>query len=478
MTPGRGSTYGSVVGGLSLVAVALMLYLSPVATSTPSHPKSKATAHTQAQASVAARPRHAVHKPTAVKAAMPAKHVTTTPSNGRQLVKEVVYVPTSPPPAKSATTTTTTTTVGSRAPGEAAAPTPTVVAPTVVVQNKPQLIAPSSDYWGVAINGVPQGMPQLNALDTEVGQAPSELTWYQGWDQPYPTQTVQSVWQRGALPMITWESKPTFDVTPAQSDPSYSLSDIINGNYDSYLQGFANSVVSLGLPIVIRLDQEMNGNWFPWSEGINGNKAGQFAQMWQHVWNIFQAAGANTYVIWLWAPNRVDNLAHAPSLSELYPGDAYVDWVGIDAYWRYSTEAPTFAAVFGESIAALEAVTNKPIYIAETAGIETDPTSGNNVGPEKVQFTTSLVSSIESTPQIVGFSWFDNVASSNEDNVPITNDWRIDSDPANLVAFKAAMAVGSFTNGLMPSAGPPAQLESVPVGGKAGLVAGKPDGTR
>ena len=64
----------------------------------------------------------------------------------------------------------------------------------------------------------------------------------------------------------------------------------------------------------------MNGNWFPWSEGLNGNTAGQFVQMWQHVWNIFQAAGANTYVIWLWAPNRVDNLAHAPSLSELYPG--------------------------------------------------------------------------------------------------------------------------------------------------------------
>ena len=37
--------------------------------------------------------------------------------------------------------------------------------------------------------------------------------------------------------MITWESKPTIDTTPAQSDPSYSLSDIINGNYDTYLQG-------------------------------------------------------------------------------------------------------------------------------------------------------------------------------------------------------------------------------------------------
>ena len=146
--------------------------------------------------------------------------------------------------------------------------------------------------------------------------------------------------------MITWQSKPTFDTNPSQSDSAYSLSNIINGNYDTYLQSFAQSVVSVGLPVVIRLDQEMNGTWFPWSEGVNGNRTGQFVQIWAApVWSIFQTAGANADVIWLWAPNRLDNLSHAPALSELYPGDSYVNWVGIDAYWRYTTEAPTFAAV-------------------------------------------------------------------------------------------------------------------------------------
>ena len=258
--------------------------------------------------------------------------------------------------------------------------------------------------------------------------------------------------------MITWQSKPTFDTTPSQSDSAYSLSDIINGNYDAYLQSFAQSVVSVGLPVVIRLDQEMNGTWFPWSEGVNGNRTGQFAQMWQHVWSIFQTAGANADVIWLWAPNRVDNLSHAPALSELYPGDSYVNWVGIDAYWRYTTEAPTFAAVFSRSIAALSAVTTEPIYIAETAGIESDPTSGADVSTEKVQFTSNLFAGIEANPQIIGFSWFDNVATSSEDNVPITNDWRVDSDPANLVAFRAALVAGPFLDGLMPSTGPPTQI--------------------
>jgi mannan endo-1,4-beta-mannosidase len=461
MTPGRSSSYTSVVGGLSLAAVALVLYLSPVGTSPPRHHSAEATAGHKSRASEASSPKHAAKHHTAggPKAAVPVRHLTPS-SNGRQVIREVSYVAV-PSAAKPATPASTTTTV----PAHGLVPAANATATSIVVPNKASLLAPNTDYWGMAINGVPQGAPQLNALDSEMGRAPSELTWYQGWDQPYPGQTVQGAWQHGALPMITWESKPTIDSTPAQSDPLYSLSDIIHGNYDSYLQGFAQGVVATGLPVVIRLDQEMNGNWFPWSEGINGNTSGQFVQMWQHVWNIFQAAGANSYVIWLWAPNRVDNLAHAPSLSELYPGDGYVDWTGIDAYWRYTSEQPTFSSVFGASMAALAAVTSKPIFIAETSGIETDPTTGNDVGADKVQFTSSLLSSIESDTQIVGFSWFDNVASSNEDNIEITNDWRVDSDPANLVAFKAALSAGAFSNGVMPSTGPPASLAIVPAGG-------------
>jgi mannan endo-1,4-beta-mannosidase len=464
MTPGR-STYGSIVGGLSLVAVALVLYLSPV---TASHPKTEALRHTKARALEASRPRsHDRPAHGSAKGAASPNRLTSKTVSGRQIVR-VVDVPTS-----SASSASTKSPAPPTSPPTTTPPAPSPSSPssqptdvaTVTVQTKSQLVTPNTDYWGVSINGVPQGTPQLNALDTEVGQAPSELTWYQGWDEPYPAQTVESSWQHGALPMITWESKPTFDTDPAQSDPLYSLSDIINGNYDSYLQTFAEAVTSEGLPVVIRFDQEMNGNWFPWSEGLNGNVAGQFVQMWRHVWNIFQAAGANKYVIWLWAPNRVDNLPHSPSLSEFYPGDAYVDWVGIDAYWRYTTEAPTFAAVFGESMAALAAVTSKPVFIAETAGIETDPATGSDLAPEKVQFTTSLFSGIEADPEIVGFSWFDNVATSDEDNVPITNDWRIDSDPANLETFKAALTAGPFASGLMPSAGPPAQLQVVPPGG-------------
>jgi mannan endo-1,4-beta-mannosidase len=452
MTRGRASSYGTFIGALSLAAVVASLYLSPLGTS-PDHKKAMAESDSRVTSVSKASDKKAPAKTTqkqdspSTKGTSPVRTLTRTQPGS--VVKDIVYVPSSTSKPNGTTTTAPTGPSGS---------TTTTTVPTrfstYSVPTKSALLSPDTDYWGVSITGVPQGTSQLNGFDSEVEEAPSELTWYQGWDEPYPTQTVENSWQHGALPMITWESKPTNDTDPAQSDPAYSLSDIINGNYDAYLQTFAAAVAAEGLPVVIRLDQEMNGNWFPWSEGVNGNTAGQFVQMWQHVWNIFQTAGANNDVIWLWAPNRVDNLPHAPALSELYPGDGYVDWLGIDAYWRYTTEAPTFSSVFGESFADLATVSNKPIFIAETAGIETNPTTGGDVGSDKVDYTSSLLQGIESDPQIVGFSWFNNVASSDEDGVAITNDWRVDSSAANLVAFKAALATGPFASGLMPASTP------------------------
>ena len=44
-----------------------------------------------------------------------------------------------------------------------------------------------------------------------------------------------------------------------------------------------------GHPFFLRFDWEMNGFWFPWSEGVNGNKPGEFVAAWRHVHDIFTA---------------------------------------------------------------------------------------------------------------------------------------------------------------------------------------------
>jgi beta-mannanase len=122
---------------------------------------------------------------------------------------------------------------------------------------------------------------------------------------------------------------PPWDYTGTETQPAYQLADIIAGTYDSYITGWATAAAAWGKPCYLRFAHEMNGNWYPWAEAVNGNTAGQYATAWQHVRDIFTAAGA-TNVKWIWAPNVL--YSGSTALAGLYPGDSYVDVVGVDGY--------------------------------------------------------------------------------------------------------------------------------------------------
>ena len=57
-----------------------------------------------------------------------------------------------------------------------------------------------------------------------------------------------------------------------------------------------------GKPLVLRFAHEMNGDWYPWSEGVNGNAAGQYVPAYRRVVSLFRSVGA-TNVTWVWSPN-------------------------------------------------------------------------------------------------------------------------------------------------------------------------------
>ena len=63
----------------------------------------------------------------------------------------------------------------------------------------------------------------------------------------------------------------------------------------------------------------MNGNWFPWCEGVNGNQPGEYVAAWRHVHDIFTAVGA-TNATWVWCPNVDPEQRHAADLAAPLPG--------------------------------------------------------------------------------------------------------------------------------------------------------------
>ncbi|MGZ4448082.1 MAG: glycoside hydrolase family 26 protein [Nocardioides sp.] len=275
---------------------------------------------------------------------------------------------------------------------------------------------------GVAVPGAPTDLGTLSTLTSELGQAPAQVTWYAAWATvaDFPSADAARVAATGAVPEVTWEP---WDPAAGVDQPAYRLSRITTGAFDTYLNRWAREIRGYGKPVVLRFAHEMNGNWYPWAEGVNGNQPGDFAAAWRHVVGVF-TRNKVTNVTWTWAPN-IPYTGSTP-LTALYPGDAYVGRVGLDGY-NWSTVQPwstwqSFADVFSPGLAQLAALTTKPVYIAETACPE--------VGGDKAAWIRDMWSTLAVHPEVRGITWFD---------YDKETDWRIDSSPASLDAFATGM---------------------------------------
>jgi beta-mannanase len=167
------------------------------------------------------------------------------------------------------------------------------------------------------------------------------------------------------------------------------------------------------------------------------------------VHDRFEAAGA-TNVIWIWSPNVIGALKNV-SLPDLYPGSDYVDWLGLGGYYRKPIpgKPATFDNTFGESLDALRAVDDKPILLSEIGCTET--------GGNKAAWITSTLKGVLDNPDIVGFSWFNQVITATPigQKLPVTNDWRIDSTPKALAAFRKGIADPGYGSGTSPDSSKP-----------------------
>ncbi|WP_233571476.1 glycoside hydrolase family 26 protein [Cellulomonas triticagri] len=323
--------------------------------------------------------------------------------------------------------------------------------------SKAALVNPTQRYFGMYTEQAPFNWATFDDAANDVGRQQNLVGYFGGWDESFRANAVTRSWERGMLPMLTWESRPIGSKNDVVEEPDYTLPKIIAGEFDAYLTQYAKDVVATGLPLAIRLDHEMNGIWYPWAEQtgsgspINGNGVGDYVKMWQHVHDIFEANGANQYVIWVWAPNIINNLPAANQgldfLKALYPGDAYVDWVGVSGYQRPPYKADndaTFSYTFDRTLDQLRAITDKKIILAEVAASET--------GGTKPQWVRSFFQGFDpgQNDDIVGFAWFNLAITTYVDGQLSTNDWRVDSRANSLDAFRSGLNAASHQFGGTP----------------------------
>ncbi|WP_420367557.1 glycosyl hydrolase [Curtobacterium sp. L1-20] len=311
-------------------------------------------------------------------------------------------------------------------------PSPTPIS----TPTKAEILAQKSRWYGLYTTQAPFNWAEYDDVSRKVGEATNMVGYFQGFDQEFNANAVQRAWSNGRLPVMTWESLPAGTGNDVSHVDGYTNADIIDGNFDAYLKRTADAIKANGMPMVIRLDHEMNGDWYNWSDGDKQENApGSYVAMWKHVHDVFQAEGANDQVIWLWSPTRIDNLGDGATLEHMasyYPGSDYVDWAGMSGYYRNSSLTPSFSNTFDATLAQIRAVApGKKILLAEIGATE----SGGD--GQKAEWMSSFFDGLADpeNADILGFAYFNHVVTTVKNGTRVTNDWRLDSRRDSLEAF-------------------------------------------
>jgi hypothetical protein len=305
----------------------------------------------------------------------------------------------------------------------------------------PPVAAPTSLYWGALVGDQltgdkpPWDMGALDKFESMAGKSASLVHFMAPFAEcsssdcsyyKFPTKEMERIREQGAIPFFSWSSQ---SIPSNLNQPDFQLADVIAGDHDAYIREWATAAKNWGHPFFLRFNWEMNGNWFSWSEGVNGNRAGEYVAAWRHVHDIFTAVGA-TNATWVWCPN-VDPGGKLQDLAPLYPGDEYVDWTSLDGYnWgtnpakpdRWRTFDELYDSTYHEIVDTI--APGKPMVIGEIGSTEH--------GGSKAEWIREMLSELPiDYPQIRGLVWFETF----DDDM----DWPIETSSAATSAFAAGI---------------------------------------
>lgn len=244
--------------------------------------------------------------------------------------------------------------------------------------------------WGFALEGNPITGEQLAAVTRATGLAPRLVVFFQQWPEnpaarDFPQASLDAIAGAGAEPVLTWE--PMYYRRQDGAETMVAATRITGGEYDGYLDAFAQQAARWGRPLLVRFAHEMNLARYHWGTAAAdyGPRSPEaYRAMWRHVVGIFRRAGA-TNVRWAFCPNveSVPGPGNAPNAawnvaSAFYPGGDWVDVVGIDGYnwgttqtvarhgWQSSWRG--VADTFGRARGELQTLApGKPVFVFETA---------------------------------------------------------------------------------------------------------------
>jgi hypothetical protein len=276
--------------------------------------------------------------------------------------------------------------------------------------------------FGLTADGLPDDVTGVELVRSALAASPQIVMWYAAWqhDGDFPAEAARRTAADGAVPQVTWEP---WDPAAGPEQQSFPLDRIAAGDFDDYVTRWAEQTKAYAGPVMLRFAHEMNTPTYPWGAVEGRNQPGSYVDAWRHVHDVFARAGVRN-VTWVWSPNVP--FEGSTDLAAVYPGDDYVDAVALDGY-NWSTLQPTgwqsFEEIFAPGLAELDDLTDRPRLIGEVGSAEQ--------GGDKGAWVADMFATLQERREICGFTWF---------NLAKETDWRIESSPGSLEAFRAGLA--------------------------------------
>nr|MDT0664461.1 glycosyl hydrolase [Micromonospora sp. DSM 115978] len=129
-----------------------------------------------------------------------------------------------------------------------------------------------------------------------------------------------------------WPGRLAIAVPPYPERSGNSLPVCASGAYDAHWRAFGQTLNDYGRQnSIIHLAWEANGNWFEWS----ATNPTAYVNCWRRIADaINSTANPDPTLAWIINAHYSQNPpSHNPL--DIYPGDAWVDVVGLDAYDHY-----------------------------------------------------------------------------------------------------------------------------------------------
>lgn len=208
---------------------------------------------------------------------------------------------------------------------------------------------------------------------------------YVGYGRPFPNAWVEKVKKAGAAPHIAFE-------------PNNGLDEVQD---DAYLRAWARDAARSQTPIFLRWASEMNGPWCAWHKDPQ-----QYIDKFRLVAQVMREEAPNVAMVWtpFAEPQRFIPL--------FYPGDEWVDWLGMNIYSVYVNNGDPNRPAFDKDPTLwlrflYDNYPNKPIHISEYAATIFCKGTGKETVDFAIEKMTRFYTALrEEFPRVKSVNWF------------------------------------------------------------------------